>query len=316
MNVGAVVRLSRPFTLLAPALGMVAGSIAAIGYDGRFEPTRDDWTHLALGALMAALLNVASNAVNQIFDLEVDRINKPDRPLPAGELSIAQAAAVTVLAYAASLAVAWAVNTTLFAIVALTAVLTFLYSGPPVRSKRHWALANVTIAIPRGFLLPVAGWAAILGGTTWREGLADLPTDAWVFATASGLFILGAASTKDYADLEGDRAGGCITLPLRFGVRRSVWMVAPFLAVPWLLLPVARLGGWMTGNAFVLVWGGLALTAIGARAAWLLVRDPEALTDGSTHPAWVLMYLLMLASQAVIALGYALPHDLLSGLVP
>lgn len=307
MNYGAVIRLARPFTLLAPALGMVAGSLAALGYRRPFAPSAEEWGALAAGAVMAALLNVASNAVNQIYDVEVDRINKPERPLPAGDLTLAQAGVVTVLAYAAALAVAWGVNATLFAIVAPTAVLTYVYSGPPIRSKRHWALANITIAIPRGFLLPIAGWAAVLGGEEWLDGLLDLPPDAWIFAGASGLFILGAATTKDYADLEGDRAGGCITLPLRFGVRRSVRFVAPFLAVPWLALPVARLAGWMDGNAFVLVGGGLALVAIGARAAWLLLRDPDALTDGSTHPAWVLMYLLMLASQGVIALAYLVP---------
>ena len=48
------------------------------------------------------------------------------------------------------------------------------------------------------------------------------------------------------------------------------------------------------------------LLAMGARAAWLLVRRPEALTDGSTHPAWVLMYLMMVVSQLVFAAGYVL----------
>jgi 4-hydroxybenzoate polyprenyltransferase len=33
---------------------------------------------------MAAVLNAASNALNQIYDLEIDRVNKPLRPLPSG----------------------------------------------------------------------------------------------------------------------------------------------------------------------------------------------------------------------------------------
>ena len=40
---------------------------------------------------MAALLNAGNNALNQIYDLEIDRVNKPKRPLTSGRLTIAQA---------------------------------------------------------------------------------------------------------------------------------------------------------------------------------------------------------------------------------
>lgn len=314
MNPGAVVRLSRPFTLLAPALGMVAGGVAAAGYDGSFDPDAAVLGRIALGALMAALLNVASNAVNQIFDLEVDRINKPERPLPAGDLTVGQAWVVTAGAYAAALGVAAAVNPPLFWIVAVTAFLTYVYSGPPFRTKRHWALANLTIATPRGLLLPLAGWIAVRGG----EGFGGemLPLDAWLVAAASGLFILGAASTKDFADMPGDRAGGCITMPIRFGVRPAARVVATFLVVPWVLLAACVPAGLLAGNHATLFWGSLACAALGGRAAWLLLRDPDALTQAKTHPAWVLMYLLMIVSQAVGALGYALPPALFAGAAP
>lgn len=313
-SAAAIVRFARPFTLLAPALGMVAGGAAALGYDGRFDAGADDVRNVLLGALMAALLNVASNAVNQIYDLEVDRINKPDRPLPSGAMTRGEAWAVALLAYAAALATAAAVNLPLLAIVAATAALTYAYSGPPFRTKRHWLWANVTIATPRGFLLPLAGWVAVRGGADFAG--ATLPRDAWIVAAASGVFILGAASTKDFADMAGDRAGRCITLPLRFGVAPAARAVAPFLVVPWAALAACSATHVLAGNAFVLFWGSLVCAALGLRAGWLLVRDPDALTQSATHPSWVLMYLLMVLSQAVVALGYALPHGLLAGWAP
>jgi 4-hydroxybenzoate polyprenyltransferase len=211
-KLSAYVALARPFTLLAPAMGMLAYGLAAAGASGSFHLTHDDIHHMLLGAFVAALLNVASNAVNQIFDIEIDRTNKPDRPLPSGALSIREAWVVTVVGYAGSLAIAALIHPTLLWIVAVTALLTYAYSGPPFRTKRHWAFANLTIATPRGFLLPVAGWLAV----ALPRGDA-IPDDLWILAAASGLFVLGAATTKDYADMEGDRAGGCITLPLRFG---------------------------------------------------------------------------------------------------
>ncbi|MCE9635191.1 MAG: UbiA family prenyltransferase [Planctomycetes bacterium] len=313
MKLNPVVALSRPFTLLAPALGMVAFGCASLGWRGAFPPDGAALLRLALGALMAAVLNVASNAVNQICDLEVDRINKPTRPLPAGEMTVGEAWVVTVAAYVGALALAAALGMTMLLIVAVTAFLTYAYSAPPFRTKRHWFLANFTIAIPRGFLLPIAGWVAGWVGGGAAPTLADIPRDAWILAGASGLFILGAASTKDFADMAGDKAGGCITLPLRFGVTPAARSVAPFLFAPWAVVAALRWGGVLGGNAFVLVWGPVVCAMIGLRTAWLLVRDPASLTSASTHPSWVLMYLLMLLTQVVTALAYTVPVHWMAG---
>ena len=76
-------KFMRPFTLLVPATGMIAGALMALGADPKWE---SNWSatvlgilpRIAGGALLAAALNVFSNGVNQIFDLEVDRVNKPD----------------------------------------------------------------------------------------------------------------------------------------------------------------------------------------------------------------------------------------------
>ena len=123
------------------------------------------------------------------------------------------------------------------------------------------------------------------------------------------LFLLGATSTKDFSDMEGDRAHGCITLPIRFGVRRAAQMMAPFFVVPWLLIPVFA---WMpgrvhlTGNRAFLTALGLFLAGWGAYTVRLLLRDPEELASTENHPAWTHMYLMLMCAQAGFALGYVL----------
>jgi 4-hydroxybenzoate polyprenyltransferase len=301
-------RLARPFTLLAPAVGMASGSMVALGtLRGKGTPDGDllagALPRILAGALMAALLNVASNAVNQIFDLAIDRVNKPDRPLPAGEMTVGRAWAVAAVGAAAAFGIAWGLNPATFWIVLSTAVVVYAYSGPPFRTKRSWCLANLTIAIPRGTLLFVAGWTAVDGGA--RLGSTLL----WVLGAMYGLFILGAATTKDYADMKGDAAEGCVTLPIRFGVRRSVWIIAPFLVLPWLLLPAGILahGMWTTAGAFHAALG-VALALWGAYIVRLLLRDPDRLTTAKTHPSWQHMYLLMVVAQAGVAAGFWLPR--------
>src|SRR4249920_2287946 len=91
-------RFTRPFTLLPPLLGVVSGAITAWGSASNPHvmsglPRR--WTAgivamIVLGSLCAALLNAASNVINQYCDVANDRINKPGRPLITGAISTAR----------------------------------------------------------------------------------------------------------------------------------------------------------------------------------------------------------------------------------
>src|SRR5260221_4106653 len=89
------VRFTRPFTLLPPLLGVVSGAVTAWGSVSNPRvlagmPRQWTWDIAAmvlLGSACAALLNAASNVINQVYDVENDRINKPARPLVTGEIS-------------------------------------------------------------------------------------------------------------------------------------------------------------------------------------------------------------------------------------
>ena len=107
--------LSRPFTLLMPAVGMICGGLAAWGARPRLasswtdSPWRVAWNVL-LGAVMAVVMNAGSNGLNQMFDLPIDRINKPQRPLPSGRLRRREAAGFTLGAFGIGFLLAWVVN--------------------------------------------------------------------------------------------------------------------------------------------------------------------------------------------------------------
>ena len=98
---------------------------------------------------------------------------------------------------------------------------------PPFRTKRLGIWANVTIAIPRGTLLKVAGWSSVK---------TIVGVEPWYIGAIFGLFLLGATTTKDFADMEGDRRGGCRTLPIQYGVRRAAWMISPSFVIPFLMI--------------------------------------------------------------------------------
>jgi 4-hydroxybenzoate polyprenyltransferase len=325
--------LARPFTLLPPLLGIISGAVCAWGSAHNPDPTRTLTTSViltvALGSICAAFLNAANNSLNQIYDLEIDRINKPKRPLVTGELSIKQAWAFTWLMYALGTIPTWLVVPypyvtwrdkllapvgmhECFFIYLVALVATFVYSVPALgRTKAHPIGANLTIAIPRGCLLKVAGWTMVAYAFTARPPFLA-SSEPWFIGSVFLLFLLGAASTKDFSDMEGDRAGGCRTLPIVYGVRKASWMIAPFFVFPWLLLPLGAAtpdplspgNRLLTGNATFLTFFGLFLAAWGAYTVWLIVRNPDELAATENHPSWRHMYLMMMAAQVGFAVAY------------
>ncbi|MEO8503110.1 MAG: UbiA family prenyltransferase [Acidobacteriota bacterium] len=324
-KLGLYSQLARPFTLLPPLLGIVSGAVCAFGSVHNPDPTRAVTASViltvALGSLCASFLNAANNAINQIYDLEIDRINKPERPLVTGELSMREAWIFIWLCYGLALVPTWLVvvypysdwasklvaplsHHETFFIYILGFLSTLIYSIPLLgRTKARGMWANITIAIPRGCLLKVAGWAMVAHIAHWEP---------WFIGGIFALFLIGASSTKDFADIEGDRAGGCKTLPILHGPRKAAWIISPFFVFPWLLLPLGVIlrdpanpsHAILTGNPQLLIGLGVLLTAWGIYTVYLLLRDPDALTQTENHPSWKHMYLMMMAAQVGFAVAY------------
>ncbi len=315
---------TRPFTLLPPTFGVVSGALTAFGSAHNPDPERRFTTSvlamIALGSITAAFLNAASNVINQYHDLEIDRRNKPQRPLPSGAISTKAGLRFAVLLYLVALLPTWLIvvdpraafgekagaplaEHQCFFIYLAGLVLTLVYSDPVWgRSKRFGIWANLTIAVPRGCLLKVAGWSIVA---------SVIHVEPWYIGSIFLLFLLGATSSKDFSDMEGDAAHGCLTLPIRLGVEKAARFVAPFFCLPWLLIPI---GVWLpdpfgsgpvlTGDRTLLTLLGLALAGWGAWTARLILRDPAALARSENHPSWTHMYLMMMFAQVGFAIAY------------
>jgi geranylgeranylglycerol-phosphate geranylgeranyltransferase len=275
--------LVRPFTLIAPMVGFFSGTIIASGNIFGIS--------CLMGAISAAVLNAASNVNNQYFDLEIDKINKPFRPLPSGRLSKKKAIYFSFVLYFSALLLSWLVNLQLFVIVFITAVITFFYSAPPFRIKKYPFLSNIFIAIPRGMLLIVAGWSitkSIFSIEPWFIGL--------IFA----LYLMGAASTKDFSDIEGDRRFGIKTLPVIYGPEKAAKMISPFFYAPFMLIPLGVAAGIIRLTALPLT----LLIFWGLHTAKLIAGKPLELTLEKNHISWKHMYLTLIVGQLGFAIAY------------
>ncbi len=327
MKLRTAVTLTREFTLVPPLLGILSGAVCAFGSAHNPDPGRRVTGELllvvALGSFCASLLNAASNILNQLTDLQNDRINKPGRPLITGEAAMKETRVLTAVLYVLALVPVWWIvvpsrggllgrftaplcRHECFFLFLGGFVATLIYSVPAFgRTKRFGLWANVTIAVPRGCLLKVAGWTLVASAGSFEP---------WVIGSLFGLFLMGATSTKDFSDAAGDRAAGCMTLPVKYGNRRAVHIIAPFFVLPWLLLPFLTLLGdpWdprlslLTGNHTLLSILGVGLALWGVYTVRLLVKNPDDLSRTENHPSWRHMYLMMMSAQIGFALAYVL----------
>jgi 4-hydroxybenzoate polyprenyltransferase len=286
--------LSRPFTLIPPMVGIFSGAVIASAARQAHFPA----AAVVLDLIAAATLNAASNGLNQIFDLKIDRINKPQRPLASGAMTLREAWSFTVLSYCTALAMAAMVNRETLAIYIAAVFATIAYSVPPIRLKQHPWASNLIIALTRGELLKVAGWAAV---ATVLNSI-----EPWYIGLIYFLFLLGATTTKDFADIAGDRKAGCVTLPIHYGVTTSARIISPFFVLPWLIMAVGVFLRILRGQPWAILVLSVVMLTWGLRVVRSINRDPASLVrEGENHPSWKQMYWMMMAGHLGLAAAYA-----------
>lgn len=201
-TVAAIVRLLRPLNMGIVFLTIVAGGFLS-------DPSAVHWAQILLAAAAGALIAGGGNAINDCFDLEIDRLNRPGRPLPSGALTLNQANALWValsltgvtLSY---LLTPWNLYISVFWVLAL-----YYYS----RTLKRTVLAgNVTIGI-------LTGMAFLFGAVVTGEPSTALFPGIFAF-----LVNLTRELLKDVEDVEGDRNAGAMTLPVRYGTRPALMM--------------------------------------------------------------------------------------------
>ena len=139
-------RFSRPHTLVGTTVSILGiYVIAAVELAG--VALGDGLADLALAVLAGAAVNVYIVGLNQCEDVEIDRINKPWLPIPAGRLSLR--AAWQLVIGCGVLAVCLAVTQGWVEMAAVAAALAIgtAYSSPPLRLKRFPAAAAASISV-------------------------------------------------------------------------------------------------------------------------------------------------------------------------
>lgn len=259
-----LLRLLRPLNFVLFLAGVALGALLAAG-PAAFAGAALGRVLLAMAS--AALVGGAANAVNDVYDLEIDRVNRPARPLPAGLVAPRAAWGLWAALSGLGVLLGLLVSPLHGGLAVGTAGLLWAYSA---RLKRSPGWGNLAVAL-------VLGLAVVYGALAVRAA----PGAAWLGAAFAFLTTLAREVAKDVEDAEGDAAGGARTLPLRWGRRPAAALALVVVFSTLFALPVPAFAG--LGSAFL----GFALPAAACLlgAAWaLLAADAEAASDADA--AW------------------------------
>ncbi|KTG10342.1 prenyltransferase [Haloprofundus marisrubri] len=215
--------LTRPGNTIAAAL-LTATGVFVAAPDAILGGQRE-----AVAAIAAtACATAAGNAVNDYFDHEIDRINRPDRAIPRGAVSPRGALAFSIALFLSAVVAAAALPLVAIAIAVTNLLALVAYT------KLFKGLPGVGNAV-----------VAYLTGSTFLFGAAAV---GWV-SDAAVLFVLAAVATftreivKDVEDIDGDREQGLRTLPIVVGERRALWVGVVAMALAILASPVPYIFG-------------------------------------------------------------------------
>lgn len=274
---------TRPHTIIGTVLAVCAMYVLAVHTAHRQDLGL--WA-LVLGASVA--VNIYVVGLNQITDVEIDRISKPYLPLAAGSMSVPAAAGLVTATGAGALLTAGLQGRFLFAAIASVFVIGTCYSLPPVRLKRFPVLAAASIVIARAV---VANVGVYLTYTSELTGTPALPGYMMLLVAFMFGFAIVIAVMKDIPDVDGDRRNHIATLVLAIGAARTLLICKLVLTACYtVVLAAAAIGVPGISSPVLLVTHAAALAAVWA-AGTRVDPDTPATVVRYYMFVWKLFYL-------------------------
>jgi len=276
-RVKGFIDLIRPFTLLAPIIVSICIIFASFFYNKIAEDVFAVlWTTIIPASFAMAILNGASNVLNQVTDIKSDKISKPYRPIPKGIISVREAMSISILMYILAICLSTFVNIMFCMFVILIMIFTITYSVPP-RLKDFLFLNQLWVAIPRGLLGVLASWSV------FGDPLQSVPLAIGFIAM---LFLIGGSITKDITDSEADRKTGTRTMINTFGVKKAAFLSFPFMFFPFVMIPILINNGVLNSNLWLLTF--LAIPSY--FVFYLMINAKKERKFLENTSAWGLMY--------------------------
>ncbi|HHP7231488.1 MAG TPA: homogentisate phytyltransferase [Xenococcaceae cyanobacterium] len=206
-------KFSRPHTIVGTTLSVLAIYLISLATTNSAISRLNIWQMLAVW--IACLCgNVYIVGLNQLTDVEIDRINKPHLPLAAGEFSLKQGKWIVGITGLLAILIAALSGIWLLATIIISLFIGTAYSLPPIRLKRFPLFAALCILTVRGVIVNLG---IFLHFTSKFQGKELLNLNIELLTLFILLFTIAIAIFKDVPDLEGDQKYNISTFTLILG---------------------------------------------------------------------------------------------------
>jgi geranylgeranylglycerol-phosphate geranylgeranyltransferase len=200
--------LIRPLNSIMMGLAVIIGEVTILGTFPKIE-------EIIFGFFIGFFLTAFSMVLNDIMDIEIDRINVPNRPLPSGRISINSAKLYSII-----LAIIGILLTFYFSIYAIiiafsSLIVSILYN---TKAKKTGLLGNIMVAYC--VAIPFLFGAIITSNSINMKILT--------FFMLAFLSTIGREIIKGIADIKGDKIKNIKTLALSYGTKKAAIIASLF----------------------------------------------------------------------------------------
>lgn len=205
-KIKGLIKLIRPELPMAAGICVIIGEIIALG---RFPSS----LKLFLGFAWGFFLSSPAMIMNDYFDIEVDKVNSPHRPLPSGLVSSAEAVNLAIFTTLIGLAASTFISRSAILLYIIFWFVGFVYNW---KLKEMGLLGNLLVSCSVSITFILGGIAV---GKPWNEAV-------WTFSIIVFLFDLGEEIASDVMDIEGDRKRNVKSLAVLIGKKKALGISA------------------------------------------------------------------------------------------
>ena len=211
----------RLYTVIWCGLVSLAGSYITYQAFGNFPTLK-----IALLALFIPMMGwTAGLYLSDFLDRELDAIQKPHRPIPSGRIKPKEALIIGGIFAVVGFFLSFLLNLNNIMLVFVVALLVFLYAKI---SKSRGIMGNIN----RGIVTVVAYFFGVF---SINQPIQSIPIYIWLLAIIFLFHDTNSNLIGAIRDIEGDKKGGYITIPVKYGLKKSIF-ISLALTIVWLFL--------------------------------------------------------------------------------
>ena len=232
-KIAGILQIFRPELPFAAGVCVILGEWIALG---RFPSVGQ----MLLGFVSVFFISGSALVLNDYFDLEVDKVNMPERPLPSGILSPFDALYLTGFAILTGLIASLLISFTAFVSCAIACVVGILYNW---RFKEAGLLGNLMVSSCVAFTFLFGGMAV---GDPWN-------VIVWCFAAMAFLIDLGEEIAGDAMDMEGDKKRDSRSIAIRMGRKPALAISSTLFGLVIVISFLPVVFGWLGASYLFMV---------------------------------------------------------------